>query len=186
MSLLFLQRRQLHSWVAKDEIKIQVRVCRPPGYYLVVIYGFWGLSYSHKLKNDSVNSSLMLNALTGTTHLAAEFWESTPKPHPCLTAQSDPACPTQPCLPPFVQVRFFSQCSHLFLFLPFNWNRKSVALALPGNFSEYKIRLRPFISAFLVGEVASLLATVRSEVLSIFYESLEVLTIQKVCSLSCL
>lgn len=104
--LLFQQRRQLHSWVAKEEIEVQFRVCQAPGYYLVVIYCFWGLSCSHKLRNDSVNSSLMLNALTGTTHPTAELWES--NPHCCLTAQSDPAHPTQPYLPPFVQVRFSS------------------------------------------------------------------------------
>lgn len=78
--LLFQQRRQLHSWVTKVEIKMQFRVCRTPGYYLIVIQGFWGLSCCHELKNDSANSSLILNAtaLTGTTQPAAELWESTP------------------------------------------------------------------------------------------------------------
>lgn len=95
-------------------------------------------------------------------------------------------CPTQPSLPPFVQDGTFFLLSHLFLFLPLNANVKSGALAPPGNFFEYKILLYPFISAFLVGEVASLLATTHSGLLSIFYESLEVLTVQKFCSLCCL
>lgn len=84
---------------------------------------------------------------------------------------------------PFVQDGTFFLFSHLFSFSPFNANVKSGALAPPGNFSEYKIPLCPFISAFLVGEAASLLATTQSGLLSIFYESLEGLTVQKFCSL---
>lgn len=123
--------------------------------------------------------------------LMLPLWEGPPSPLLSFGAHLCPSSPspslTGVSLPipalstsPFFQDGTLFLLSRLFFFLPFNANVKRGALAPPGNFSEYKILLCPFISAFLVSEVASFLATTYSGMLSIFWESQEVLTVMRV------